>query len=92
MSEIPCANFRLGRGQGTLLRLRIKPTAVSAALYGTDRSSELAVTVCSYADVHRVDGALQLGQTAYTAGDDALQAMCEWLAAHGVPVRVTSTF
>ncbi|MBB3822267.1 putative RNase H-related nuclease YkuK (DUF458 family) [Xanthomonas arboricola] len=89
MSDFPSANFRPGRGQGTLLRLCIKHESVSAALYGTDRSNELAVTVCRLTDVRRMEGALQLGQTAYTAGDDALQAICEWMAAHGVPVRVT---
>ncbi|APP84410.1 hypothetical protein BI317_09720 [Xanthomonas hortorum pv. gardneri] len=89
MSGFPSANFRLGRSQGTLLRLCIKGDAVSAALYGTDRSSEIAVTVCRVRDVRRMQGALQLGQTAYTAGDGALQAMCEWMAAHGASVAVT---
>ncbi|WP_115528081.1 MULTISPECIES: hypothetical protein [Xanthomonas] len=89
MSGFPSANFRLGRSQGTLLRLCIKGDAVSAALYGTDRSSELVVTVCRVGDVRRMQGALQLGQTAYTAGDDTLQAMCEWMAAHGAPIAVT---
>ncbi len=89
MSDFPSAKFRLGHGQGTLLRLCIKGEAVSAALYGSDRSSQVAVTVCRVGDVRRMEGALQLGQTAYTAGDDALQTMCEWLAAHGLPVQVT---
>ncbi|MBV6799789.1 hypothetical protein [Xanthomonas euvesicatoria] len=89
MSDFPSAGFRPGRSQGTLLRLCVKRDSVSAALYGTDRGRELAVTVCRLSDVRRLAGALQLGQTAYTAGDDALQAMCEWMAAHGVPVRVT---
>ncbi|MEA9738650.1 hypothetical protein VDF74_06550 [Xanthomonas campestris pv. raphani] len=89
MSGFPSANFRLGRGQGTLLRLCIKGDALSAALYGTDRSSEIAMTVCRVGDVRRMEGALQLGQTAYTAGDGALQAMCEWMAAHGASVAVT---
>ncbi|NJC47352.1 UNVERIFIED_ORG: hypothetical protein GGR78_000573 [Xanthomonas campestris] len=89
MSDFPSANFRLGRDQGTLLRLCIKGDAVSAALYDTDRSSEIAVTVCRVGDVRRMQGALQLGQTAYTAGGDALQAMCEWMAAHGASVAVT---
>ncbi|PPU41198.1 hypothetical protein [Xanthomonas arboricola] len=89
MSGFPSANFCLGSGQGTLLRLCIKGDAVSAALYGTDRSNKIAVTVCRVRDVRRMQGALQLGQTAYTAGDDALQAMCEWMAAHGASVAAT---
>ncbi|CAE6728951.1 hypothetical protein XAC301_11290 [Xanthomonas arboricola pv. corylina] len=89
MSGFPSANFRLGRGQGTLLRLCIKGDAVSAALYGTDRSREIAVTMCRVGDVRRMQGALQLGQTASTGGGDALQAMCEWMAAHGASVAVT---